>query len=156
MSNLFLKKYCRVIIFLEIKFLPTIVPILWVPVADPGFPRGGANFRGRCTNLLFCKFFVQNCMKMKEFGPRGGAGASLARPWIRHWVPNTKEFMFPHQRTSRDYPREKTDHIQLTFKLFQNILINGVRNGQTTQRLQDVCFLTALNFATSRLKANTP
>ena len=23
---------------------------------------------------LFCQFFAENCMKMKEFGPRGGEG----------------------------------------------------------------------------------
>ena len=46
-------------------------------VADPGFPRrGGANPPGGGTNLLFCPIFTKNCMKMKEFGPRGGA-----RPW---------------------------------------------------------------------------
>ena len=31
--------------------------------------------------LLFCKYFVKNCMKMKEFGPAGGC-ASLA-PYLR-------------------------------------------------------------------------
>ena len=125
---------------------------------------GGSRISQRGRQLpreVYQPIILQNfCPKLHEneriWTERGGAGASLARPWIRHWVPNTREFMFPHQRTSRDYPREKTDHIQLTFKLFQNILINGVRNGQTTQRLQDVFFLTALNFATSRLKANTP
>ena len=30
-------------------------------VADPGFPRGGAN-------LLFGNFFFENCLKMKEIG----------------------------------------------------------------------------------------
>ena len=39
---------------------------------------GCANFRGRCVNL-FGKSFVENCMKMKEIGPRGGH-ASLAPP----------------------------------------------------------------------------
>ena len=29
------------------------------------------NSRGRCANL-FGKMFVENCMKMKDFGPRGG------------------------------------------------------------------------------------
>ena len=42
-------------------------------VADPGFPRGGG------ANLLFGHNCPENCMKMKEFGPRGG-GASLAPP----------------------------------------------------------------------------
>ena len=47
-------------------------------MADPGFPRrGGANPQGGGANLLFCPNFPENCMKMKEFGPRGGG----ARPW---------------------------------------------------------------------------
>ena len=48
-------------------------------VEDPGFSwwevEGGANSQSRCANLLFLKFFAENCMKMKEFGP--GEGASL-------------------------------------------------------------------------------
>ena len=44
-------------------------------MADPGFSPGG----GPTPKLgLFYKFFAENCMKMKEFGPRGGA--SLAPP----------------------------------------------------------------------------
>ena len=40
------------------------------------FPEGGAPI----PKLgLFCKFFAENCMKMKEFGPPGGR-ASLAPP----------------------------------------------------------------------------
>ena len=58
--------------------------IKYAAVADPGFSRGGcANSQNRCANLLFCNFFVQNCMKMKEFGRGGGArvpGASLDAP----------------------------------------------------------------------------
>ena len=47
-----------------------------LPVADPGFPRGGGvNPRGWGANLLFGQKFPENCMKMKEFGPRG------AHPW---------------------------------------------------------------------------
>ena len=41
--------------------------------------RGGANFQGGDKNLLFGQIFPKNCMKMKEFGPRGGR-ASLAPP----------------------------------------------------------------------------
>ena len=49
-------------------------------VADPGFPRGGgANPQGGGASLLFGQHFPKNCMKMKEFGPRGGC-ASLAPP----------------------------------------------------------------------------
>ena len=46
---------------------------------DPSVTGGGSkifqgdlNSRGRRTKLLFCKNFAKNCMKMKEFGSRGG------------------------------------------------------------------------------------
>ena len=45
-------------------------------MADPGFSRGGAPI----TKFgLFFKFFAEDCMKMKEFGPPGG-DESLAPP----------------------------------------------------------------------------
>ena len=39
-----------------------------IPVADPGFSRGGAAI---AKLGLFCKFFAENCMTMKDFGPPG-------------------------------------------------------------------------------------
>ena len=36
------------------------------------FPRRGANSKGGCEKLLFGNFFPKNCMKLKEFGTRGG------------------------------------------------------------------------------------
>ena len=38
--------------------------VLLRTVADPGCPRGGG------TNVLFGKSFGENCMKIKEIGPR--------------------------------------------------------------------------------------
>ena len=39
-------------------------------MADPGFSPGGcANFQ----NCYYFQIFAENCMKMKEFGPPGGA-----------------------------------------------------------------------------------
>ena len=35
-------------------------------VADPGFFT-----QSGCANLLFCKYFARNCMKIKEFEPQG-------------------------------------------------------------------------------------
>ena len=29
-------------------------------LADPRFPKGAANCRGECTNLLFCRIFAEN------------------------------------------------------------------------------------------------
>ena len=42
------------------------------------FPDGGTYPQGGGANLLFGKIFLENCMKMKEIGPRGGGGAL---PW---------------------------------------------------------------------------
>ena len=40
-------------------------------VADPGFPRGGgANSSGGCQHTILPNL-PENCMKLKEFGPRG-------------------------------------------------------------------------------------
>ena len=54
-------------------------------VADPGFSwGGGGNPKNGCANLLFCKFFAENCMKMKELGPQGARvpGAPLDLPMV--------------------------------------------------------------------------
>ena len=40
-------------------------------VVDPGFPRGGANSRGRCQPIIWPNF-PKNWMKMKKFGSGGG------------------------------------------------------------------------------------
>ena len=53
-----------------------------LPVADPGFPRGGgANFPGGPQHMILPKF-PKNCMKLKEFGPQGGARC-LCAPALR-------------------------------------------------------------------------
>ena len=39
--------------------------------------KGTANSQSGWANLLLCKLFTENYVKMKEFGPRG-SGASLA------------------------------------------------------------------------------
>ena len=40
-------------------------------VRVPGFPRGRHQLPKGCSNLLFCKFFSENYLKINEFGPRG-------------------------------------------------------------------------------------
>ena len=44
-------------------------------------PLGGGGGGTNSESGVILQFFAENCMKMKEFGPRGGA--SLAPPWIR-------------------------------------------------------------------------
>ena len=46
--------------------VPSLDPPLWW-IQD--FPEGDANSQSGCANLLFCKFFAENSMKMNEFGP---------------------------------------------------------------------------------------
>ena len=44
------------------------------PVVDIGFPRRGApTTEVGCANLLFGNIFVENGIRIKEFGPRRGA-----------------------------------------------------------------------------------
>ena len=45
-----------------------------ISVADPGLPRRGGNPSVLGKNLLFGKIFAEKCMKMKEIGPKEGAG----------------------------------------------------------------------------------
>ena len=49
-------------------------------VADPGFSPGGAPTP---KIAIIFHIFAENCMKMKEFGPPGGACVPGAPPWIR-------------------------------------------------------------------------
>ena len=57
--------------------------ILSRSVADPGFSPGGAPTP---KIAIIFQIFAENCMKMKEFGPPGGARVPGAPPpWIRQW-----------------------------------------------------------------------
>ena len=49
-------------------------------MADPGFSPGGAPTP---KIAIIFHIFAENCMKMKEFGPPGGARVPGAPPWIR-------------------------------------------------------------------------
>ena len=51
------------------------------------FPGGGAPTP---KSAIIFQFFAENCMKMKEFGPPGGARVPGAPPWIRQcWLLGT-------------------------------------------------------------------
>ena len=43
-------------------------------MVDPGFPPGGGG-----ANIQFCQILRKNCMKLKEFGPRGASKMLLCR-----------------------------------------------------------------------------
>ena len=53
--------------------------MMMTAVADPGFPRGaGVNFPGGRQHTILPNF-PKNCMKLKEFGPRGASLTPLLR-----------------------------------------------------------------------------
>ena len=52
-------------------FWQLIIYKFWITVADPRFPRGGANPRGD-ANLLFGQCFPKTASKWINFGPGGG------------------------------------------------------------------------------------
>ena len=49
------------------------------------FAEGGTNYP-KGANVLFCKIFVENCMKMKEFGPSGATPGSASALLISFFV----------------------------------------------------------------------
>ena len=53
------------------------------------------NGGGECANLLFCKILAENCMKMKEIGPRMGHAFLVPLPWTHNWEGNTTEVADP-------------------------------------------------------------
>ena len=72
----------------------------YLPVADPGFPRGGAptlggGGGGAPTQHTILPNFPQNCMKLKEFGPGG------ARPKFYYEDPPLPAVV--HYLTSESY-----------------------------------------------------
>ena len=70
-----LKRNCFAFIFTQCEW--TFQKYLTdITVADPGFPRGGgANSKGGRQHTILPNF-PKNCMKLKEFGPGGGARPS--------------------------------------------------------------------------------
>ena len=50
-----------------------------IPVADPGFPRGGGTNSPGGRQHTILPYFPENCMKLKESGPPGGH-SSLTPP----------------------------------------------------------------------------
>ena len=70
----------------------------YIPVTDPGFPQGGGGREpskgGREHTIL--PNSPKNCMKLKEFGRRGGGGVRPSRPPLRSATAYTHA---PHTRT---------------------------------------------------------
>ena len=59
--------------------LVNIMKMLFIAVADPGFPReGDASHKDGAANLLFSPISPQNCMKMKKNWTRGPLGSANA------------------------------------------------------------------------------
>ena len=58
---------------------PVTLPQKQIPVADPGFPRGGGANLTEGHQHMILPNSPKNCIKLKEFGP-GGRGEG------RHWI----------------------------------------------------------------------
>ena len=100
------------------------IKVCWYSISGGSriFPRvGGANSQSGCSNLLFCNFFVENCMKMKEFGSRGVISlvpplnpsmfidSLLKLPRVCIWTPNASgrvSHIPPPQKVHETYTRE--------------------------------------------------
>ena len=61
-------------------------------LADPGFSPGGGAPTPK--SAIIFQFFAENCMKMKELGPPGGARVPGAPPWIRQCMFTVCLFMY--------------------------------------------------------------
>ena len=67
-------EYTKKIVVLSFVTLKALIDLFQWRIQD--FPQGGAPTP---KSAIIFQFFPENCMKMKEFGPRGGGGG--ARPW---------------------------------------------------------------------------
>ena len=82
---------------------PSVVDLhLWIQ----DFPDGGANPCAWSKNQILGKIFAQNCMKMKEIGPRGGVPS--AAPLIRHDLK-------PASLTILSLPQHKIYRVNISF-----------------------------------------
>ena len=65
-------------------------------MADPGFS-GGTSFKGVREKLLLGQFSTENCMKMKEIGPRGERGVPSIRQ-CKGFVQKIDLLSFPQRK----------------------------------------------------------
>ena len=73
------------------------------------FPEGGcANCKGGGANLLFLPTSSKNCMKLKKFGPRGGARVPGTPPWTRQCFFQCFTILLEPQRQIKDFSEEET------------------------------------------------
>ena len=80
------------------RFLLFVPNIHTFTVADPGFSPGGGAPTPK--SAIIFQFFAENCMKMKEFGPPGGArvpgaprGSANAFTWLQQSLLQAVRFL---------------------------------------------------------------
>ena len=80
---------CDLLMYMDQFYYPSCITKQW-RIQD--FLEGGAptpEGEEGCVNLLFCKIFAKNCMKMKEFRPRRkgrGLGAPLGSATAKYFL----------------------------------------------------------------------
>ena len=88
-------------------------------VADPGFPRGGgANSPGGRQHTILPNF-PKNCMKLKEFGPRGGRGRASKILLCRSATVKHKSCQSCRVGIHKELDRAVTSIKQFTFNVRQ-------------------------------------
>ena len=98
----------------------TIIRLQW-RIQD--FSDRAAKSQSGCANLLFCKLFAKNCMKMKQFGPEAHVQGA---PWIRQWFVITSMVLCSGGSKSRGHQgpapsRSKFFHFHAFFgKILEN------------------------------------
>ena len=108
-----------IFIFLRFKYHIFFVPHYQWRIQD--FPQGGAPTP---KIAIIFQFFAKNCMKMKEFGPRGRGHASLAPPLDPPMITLTSKaakekniypfFTFPFEHFSYDMIHEYKSCFRMT------------------------------------------
>ena len=78
----------------------TQITVVWKEISGGSriFLRGGTNSKNAGAYLLFCKFLAGNCMKMKEFKPRGRIPVAFLDPPMEmasvYQLLNAKELLY--------------------------------------------------------------
>ena len=94
------------------------------------FPQGGAPTP---KIAIIFHIFAENCMKMKEFGPPGGARVPGAPPWIRQWDGSHIHSFpaLPIEKALSQELGERKVHTRIFFEMHQagNIGIEDLRRG---------------------------
>ena len=125
-----------------------------MPVADPVFPRGGSQLPKGCANLLFGRFFAENCMKMKEIRLRGDVRPLRPRGSATECLPpnNSKPLEIARiQAASSAF--EPNSSMKATYRMPKHFVtppheIAACKKQPTKMKIKTICSLVRAYFVT--------